>query len=215
MPFDLLLPDIPDLQLDQIQLADQMFLLMIRATHPSALCPICGHLSTRIHSCYTRTIADLPWADRMAQLQLHVRRFFCTNPACLRQTFAERLGAAVLPWARRTLRQAQQLQQLAFALGGSAGRFAKGVPMARSSSPWSVINRLRCCLTRQRKPSRIGSKPLRPSRSLHATAIARLPRARVKVRLKPFRWPTASTYIRTSLMHYSVCCNAIPQHCDL
>ena len=86
MLVDILLPDIPDLQLDQIQLADQMILLTIRATHPSAVCPSCGQSSTRIHSRYTRTIADLPWADKMVQLQLIVRRFLCANSACLRQT---------------------------------------------------------------------------------------------------------------------------------
>lgn len=136
MLFHALLPDIPDLQLDEIQLADQMILLTVRATHPSALCPICGHSSIRIHSRYTRTIADLPWADRMVQLQLHVRRFFCTNPACPRQTFAERLGAAIRPSARRTERQAQQLHQLAFALGGSAAAprvAALGMPASAST----------------------------------------------------------------------------------
>jgi transposase len=132
----LLLPAIPGLQLDEVELADQMIMLTVHATHPSALCPICGQSSTRIHSRYTRTIADLPWADRMVQLQLHVRRFFCTNRACLRQTFAERLGAAILPSARRTERQVQQLQQLAFALGGSAGAprvAALGMPASAST----------------------------------------------------------------------------------
>jgi transposase len=135
MPFDVLLPDIPDLQLDQIQLADQMIMLTIRATHPSAACPICGQSSLRIHSRYTRTIADLPWADWMVQLQLHVRRFFCTNPACVRRTFSERLGAAIRPWARRTERQAKNLQQLAFAMGGSAGsRVVTALGLAASPS---------------------------------------------------------------------------------
>jgi transposase len=136
MLVDILLPDIPDLQLDQIQLADQMILLTIRATHPSAACPSCGQSSTRIHSRYTRTIADLPWADRLVQFQLLVRRFLCTNSACLQQTFAERLGAAILPWARRTQRQAQQLQHLAFAMGGSAGApcvAALGMPASAST----------------------------------------------------------------------------------
>jgi transposase len=132
----LLLPDIPDLQLDQVQLADQMILLTIRATHPTALCPVCGQSSTRIHSRYTRTVADLPWAAHVVRLQLHVRRFFCTNPACLRRTFSERLGAAIRPSARRTQRQAQQLQQLAFAMGGSAGArrvAALGMPTSAST----------------------------------------------------------------------------------
>jgi transposase len=132
----LLLPDTPDLQLDEVQLADQMILVTIRATHPTALCPLCGQSSRRIHSRYTRTVADLPWAAHVVQLQLHVRRFFCTNPVCPRKTFSERLGAAIRPWARRTERQAQQLQQLAFAMGGSAGAprvAALGMPASAST----------------------------------------------------------------------------------
>src|SRR4051812_2158589 len=108
----LLVPAVPGLQLDEVQLADQMITLTICATLPTALCPVCGQPSTHIHSRYIRTIADLPWAAHV--VQLHVRRFFCTNPVCLRKTFSERLGAAIRPWARRTQRQAQQLQQLAF-----------------------------------------------------------------------------------------------------
>jgi transposase len=132
----LLLPPIPGLQLDQAQLADQMIMLTIRATLPTALCPLCGQSSRSIHSRYTRTVADLPWAAHVVQIQLHVRRFFCTNPACLRKTFSERLSAAIRPWARRTQRQAQQLQQLAFALGGSAGEAhvaALGMPASAST----------------------------------------------------------------------------------
>ena len=93
----LLLPDIPELPLDEVQLADQMILLTIRATHPTALCPVCGQSSTRIHSRYTRTVADLPSAGHVVVLQLQVRRFFCINPVCLRKTFSERLGAAIRP----------------------------------------------------------------------------------------------------------------------
>src|SRR5207237_1577416 len=50
-----------------------------------------------------------------------VRKFFCDNPACLRQIFTERFPTVVAPWARRTLRLAQHLSALGLALGGQAG----------------------------------------------------------------------------------------------
>jgi hypothetical protein len=46
---------------------------------------------------------------------------FCDNPGCARAIFAERLGAAIATYARRTTRLTQQLERLAFALGGEAG----------------------------------------------------------------------------------------------
>jgi len=117
----LLLPDVPGLQLDAVQAVDQTILLTLTATQPSMACPECNQPSSRIHSRYTRTIADLPWAGHSVQLHLHVRRFFCTDPTCPRKTFSERLATAIRPSARRTERLAQQLQQLAFALGGATG----------------------------------------------------------------------------------------------
>jgi transposase len=132
----LLLPTVPGLQLDTAQAVDQTILLTLTATHPTMACPACNQSSSRIHSRYTRTIADLPWAGHVVQLHLHVRRFFCTNPTCPRKTFSERLDAAIPPWARRTERLAQQLQQLAFALGGAAGAprvAALGMPASAST----------------------------------------------------------------------------------
>ncbi len=54
-------------------------------------------------------------------LLLQVRKFLCTNTACHRRIFTERLPQITRPWARRTCRLAQQLLMIGLALGGSAG----------------------------------------------------------------------------------------------
>jgi hypothetical protein len=54
-------------------------------------------------------------------LQLRVRKWFCRNPHCRRRIFTERLPTVAAPWARRTLRLAQRLVAVGFALGGKAG----------------------------------------------------------------------------------------------
>lgn len=82
-------------------------------------CPSCHHLAERIHSHYWRSVVDLPWAALLVHLHLHVRKFFCDNPACPRKIFTERLPNVVAPSAKRTLRLAQQQQQLGLALGGN------------------------------------------------------------------------------------------------
>jgi transposase len=37
--------------------------LVVRATQPTAPCPLCTTPAQRIHSHYERTLADLPWAQ--------------------------------------------------------------------------------------------------------------------------------------------------------
>jgi len=91
------------------------------STHSHGSCPLCHVQTTRVHSRYTRTVADVPWGAYAVRLHLRVRKFFCDNPMCPRQIFTERLPAVVAPWARRTLRLAQHLSALGIALGGQAG----------------------------------------------------------------------------------------------
>ena len=55
---------------------------------------------------------SLGWAVR---LELHVRRFFCPNKACLRQIFTERLPSVVAPYARRTIRLTDLFTLIGFA----------------------------------------------------------------------------------------------------
>ena len=49
--------------------------LTLRLTSTQALvhCPVCRFPTQRIHSHYTRTVADLPWAHLHVVLQLGVR----------------------------------------------------------------------------------------------------------------------------------------------
>ena len=60
-------------------------------------------------------------SDHAVRLVLHVRRFRCTNRACGAVTFAERFHNLLQPYAQRTMRLRQALQQLGLALGGAAG----------------------------------------------------------------------------------------------
>src|SRR6266446_9617109 len=95
--------------------------LLVRSTQTSVPCPLCATPARRIHSRYTRTLADLPWADYRVRLQLRVRKWFCRNRTCRRRIFTERLPTVAAPWARRTLRLAQRFVALGVALGGKAG----------------------------------------------------------------------------------------------
>jgi hypothetical protein len=86
-----------------------------------ARCPLCHDSSTRLQGRYHRTLADLPWADKPVCLQVTVRKFYCTNHRCSRKVFAESLDGVAEAHARRTFRQREALEAIAFALGGEAG----------------------------------------------------------------------------------------------
>jgi transposase len=95
--------------------------LHVTSTQAYGRCPLCRVRTSRVHSQYTRTLADLPWGPYAVCWQLRVRKFCCCNAACPRQIFTERLPAVAAPWARRTTRLKEQLRAFGVALGGVPG----------------------------------------------------------------------------------------------
>ena len=146
-----LLPDATTLRLAacHVDTTAAQITLLVRSTQPSVPCPLCAIPARRIHSRYTRTLADLPWAAYRVCLQLRVRKWLCCNRSCRRRIFTERLPAITAPWARRTLRLAQHLGDVGLALGGKAG--------VRLSQRWGLAvsrNTLLRLLRRQPAPAR-------------------------------------------------------------
>ena len=151
---DLLLPVVPGLRLDTLTTDNQTITISLTATAPTATCPLCALPSRRIHSRYTRTVADLPWACVPIRLTLHVRRFFCDTAECRRAIFTERLNPAIAAYARRTTRLTNPFQQLAWALGGEAGALivtALGMP----ASPATLLRIIRSAPTPVRPTPRV------------------------------------------------------------
>jgi hypothetical protein len=62
---------------------------------------VCSRYFGRVHSRYTRTVADLPWHGVPMSLHIRVRRFFCENSSCKRAIFAERVPE-VAAYARKS-----------------------------------------------------------------------------------------------------------------
>jgi len=92
----------------------------------SSRCPSCQAASERVHSYYTRTLADVPCIGRRVVLDLHVRKFRCTNARCPQRVFTERFPGFVRPQGRKTLRVGEHIRALGLALGGrGAQRLAR------------------------------------------------------------------------------------------
>jgi transposase len=95
----------------------------------------------RIHSHYTRLVADVPCGGFQVQLVLHVRKFFCDTPECRRKIFTERVPAFVQPWARMTSRLSQMLQAMGLATCGELGTRLSG-HLGIHTSPTTLLRRV-------------------------------------------------------------------------
>jgi hypothetical protein len=85
----LMFPACADLLLEEISREGQTLFLTVRSTRRALACPDCAQESMQVHSRYPRTLADVSLMDYAAVLRIQVRRFFCSNAACARKTFAE------------------------------------------------------------------------------------------------------------------------------
>ena len=116
-----ILPSPELLSLISVSTDAQSITITARTSSCNARCPMCGRKSAKVHSRYTRTVADLPWQNIPVTVSLHVRRFFCEEGSCGRAIFAERLPELVECYARRTRRLDSWFTHVSFALGGEAG----------------------------------------------------------------------------------------------
>src|SRR5258708_28975818 len=116
----IIFPDLPDIQVEEVAVAEEIT-LTLRTTSPTASCPSCGTVSSRIQSRYTRKLRDLPTVGRPILLILHVRRFFCKRSTCAQKIFVERLPDLCRPHAQRTKRLQEALCKLGLKGGGQAG----------------------------------------------------------------------------------------------
>lgn len=142
-----LLPLIPaGLLVQQVLPTPEHITIKASPRQNAAACPDCGVASRRVHSRYGRTLADLPWQGRPVTLAVHARRFRCLNPACARQTFAERLAEVAPAAARRTERLGGVQRCLGLALGGEAGaRLAYRLAMPTSADTLLRVVRTAAC----------------------------------------------------------------------
>src|SRR5215210_7034448 len=105
-----LLADPTSIRLEKIIQHHSSLTLVVKATRPRPECPRCHRPSTRVHSHYTRRIADLPWHGVSVRLELRTRRFRCRNSFCTKRVFCERLPRVVAYYGRKTKRMNEALQ---------------------------------------------------------------------------------------------------------
>ncbi len=100
---------------------DEVLTVTLVSLQASPSCPLCGKAASRVHSNYTRRVADLPCGGQSIRLFIQVRKYFCEESTCPRKIFAERLTPFVEPFARVTKRLYQIVQIIGLAIGGRLG----------------------------------------------------------------------------------------------
>jgi transposase len=135
------LPLPPGLEILATESIDDLLRVEVVSTRSGSRCPLCFHPAMRIHSRYTRVVADVPCGGFQVQLVLQVRKFFCDTPQCPRKIFTERLPVFVQPWARMTTRFSQMLQALALATCGELGARLAG-RLGMHTSPTTLLRRV-------------------------------------------------------------------------
>jgi transposase len=140
-----LLADPTAIRLEKIISEHSSLTLVVRATRQQAECPRCHRPSSRVHSYYTRRVADLPWHGVAVRLRLRTRRFRCKNSLCTKRVFCERLPRVVAHYGRKTVRMEDTLRLIGFLLGGEAGARAT-LKLAMATSPDTLLRRVRAAV---------------------------------------------------------------------
>src|SRR5215211_80581 len=133
-----LLPDPQALRPVKIIPSHGSLTLVVKATRTQAECPRCHRPSTRVHSYYTRSVADLPWHGVSVRLHLRTRRLRCRNSLCTKRVFCERLPRVVAHYARKAVRLDEALRLIGLLLGGEAGARAS-VKLSVRTSPDTLL----------------------------------------------------------------------------
>jgi transposase len=109
------------LEVTALEVMENVLTITTVSTQVHPACPLCGMSAVRVHSRYTRQVADLPCGGHQVCLRLQVRKYFCDVLTCARSVFVERLTPFVEPWARVTQRLSQIVQVIGLATGGRLG----------------------------------------------------------------------------------------------
>ncbi|BCL83551.1 transposase [Ktedonobacteria bacterium brp13] len=118
----------------------------LACSDPTACCPLCHQPSERVHSRYSRKVADVPCGGRRVLLLLTVRKYICHTGDCPRSIFTERLPELVQSYARMTNRLRQWIEAIGRATSGEVGaRLAEHLGMC--ISPTTILRRLMALFT--------------------------------------------------------------------
>ncbi|MFE3206520.1 ISL3 family transposase [Embleya sp. NPDC059237] len=191
-------PQLAAVRIEGVEVGEELVRIKAR-THVKvpAACPRCGQTSSRQHSRYTRHVADEAVGGRPVMVDLSVRRLYCENPDCAKQTFAEQVEGLTVRYQRRTPALQAVVAAVACALAGKAG--ARLLLHLHQTVSWATVLNclLRVPLPRQVVPRVLGIDEFALLRGHHyATILIDAESGRRVDVLPDRRMETVTTWLR-------------------
>src|SRR5512135_258129 len=84
------------LEIATTKAVDDLLKVEVISIRNSSCCPLCFQPATRIHSHYSRVVADVPCGGLQVQVVLRLRKFFCERSECPRK-ITTRASSALCP----------------------------------------------------------------------------------------------------------------------
>jgi transposase len=106
---------------DGVDRSTQGLIIYLHATTSCVPCPRCATAGSRVHSRYTRTVADLTCVGQRLVLKLLVRKWICPLDSCPQHIFAEPFAGLARRYARMTDRLIKALQSIGVTTNGADG----------------------------------------------------------------------------------------------
>jgi hypothetical protein len=164
-----LLPHLAGVLVDAVEYTLTRLRIMVVPKATAARCSSCSGLSSRVHSHYQRTLADLSIGGRMVEIGLRSRRWFCRNDACPARAFAEQIEGLTVRYGRRTPPLRCCLEAIGLALAGRAGARLTAV-LGVSASRSSLLRLIRALPDPPTRPMPVVGIDDFATRRRHATA---------------------------------------------
>lgn len=101
--------------------------IYVQSTTRYATCPNCCITSKRIHSYYSRKVADLPVFGKTSRIILRSRKFYCNQEEYSFKVFTERFDNHFKPYKRRTERLESKIRKLRLLAGGRPAQRICGI----------------------------------------------------------------------------------------
>ncbi|WBO61399.1 transposase family protein [Streptomyces camelliae] len=114
-------PHLDAVRVERVWVEGDAVRISARTRELMVACTDCGRDSTRVHSRYTRTLADRAVGGRPLLINLSVRRLFCDGPRCGRRTFAEQVDELTVRYQRRTPLLQHLVEMAGVLLAGRGG----------------------------------------------------------------------------------------------
>lgn len=129
-------PHLDVVRVERVWAAGGVVRVAARTRELTVACPDCGRGSTRVHSRYCRTLADVAVGGRPVLIGLSVRRLFCDAPGCERRTFAEQVEGLTVRYQRRSPLLQHLVETAGVLLAGRGGAWLLRIlkaPLSRTS----------------------------------------------------------------------------------